>query len=75
MEKQMQDWYEEGQEQEAKELCPGGNPHWRDFVEVVRCRDCKHYDELRTLYGCSLLQDVITDDDGYCWKGERRCEK
>lgn len=35
-EKQMQNWYEEGQEQEAKELCPGGNSHWRDYVEVVR---------------------------------------
>lgn len=40
-----------------------------DFVEVVRCKDCKHYD-----YGICIHEfacNLIRDDD-YCSHGERK---
>ena len=50
-----------------------------DFVEVVRCRDCKYYEtdiwDGEILCGCnnpSGMQDVSAD--GYCSYGERRKE-
>ena len=53
-----------------------------DVVEVVRCKDCKHY-VLRTLFGhtqgwCERLCDKFdrslahgTEEDDYCSFGER----
>lgn len=50
-----------------------------DFVEVVRCKDCKHYGEnqkYRTLkfvfsYCCKFHHSITTDND-YCSYGERK---
>lgn len=74
MERQMQDWYEEGQEQEAKELCPGGNSHWRDYVEVVKCKDCVHATEsiYRQELLCERVEGMRMFDDDYCSYGVRR---
>ena len=52
-----------------------------DFVEVVRCKDCKHggvaifsktIDGEETI-GCYCnLKKAVTDVDGYCPSGERK---
>lgn len=39
----------------------------RDLVEVVRCKDCKHYMTIHcTCDGCCI------SDDWYCADGERK---
>lgn len=48
-----------------------------DFVEVTRCRDCKHF--VRSEGVCKLLSNnyeppVYVDDDDFCSRGERRSE-
>ncbi len=44
---------------------PNGNP--KDMVEVVRCKDCKHYMTIHcTCDGCCI------SDDWFCADGERR---
>lgn len=43
-----------------------------DVVEVVRCKDCKHYHVEKG--GWCELHDFEFDRDGYCSDGERRCE-
>lgn len=54
-----------------------------DVVEVVRCKDCKHYEEQYKKYGigfgdCHLdrfsCEDdgALAEDDGFCKWGERR---
>lgn len=47
-----------------------------DAVEVIRCKDCKHYfhygDEV---YGCRTFGMMKTRPDGFCSYGERRLEK
>lgn len=52
-----------------------------NFIEVVRCRDCKHYDRMNDDEGmCMVLDDDgdyarwMVDDVGYCYLGERRGE-
>ena len=41
--------------------------------EVVRCRDCKHYEELPGLGMCNTLGIAFADmGDGFCAWGERR---
>lgn len=39
-----------------------------DAVEVVRCKDCKHYEDNR----CSLLEYFFHKEDDFCSWGERR---
>ena len=41
-----------------------------DFVEVVRCKDCKHYD--RGICYCPSVKYVAHDKNHYCGYGERR---
>ena len=51
-----------------------------DAVEVVRCKDCKHYDNTEGIQWCSLNSKFAqcgTDwhsfpEDGYCSYGERK---
>jgi len=46
-----------------------------DAVEVVRCKDCKHYDQAWDKRGaCFNSKGVfgILNDDDYCSYGERR---
>ena len=42
-----------------------------DFVEVVRCKDCKHRstDDFRSFY--CRKDDVACKDDDFCSDGER----
>ena len=51
------------------------------WEEVVRCRDCKHYNEktyewvncwTRTYTTCSMFDGCRVEPDGYCKWGERR---
>lgn len=52
-----------------------------DFVEVVRCKECKHYTNIDTyrnpprldFHWCNKLGNVTKEND-YCSYGERRCE-
>ena len=45
-----------------------------DFLrgEIVRCRDCKHYDDF--LNSCEWwgAYQQLADPDGFCFWGERR---
>lgn len=51
-----------------------------DAVPVVRCRECKHWgygipgddDEMRV---CVENAEIEMPCDGFCHKGERRCNK
>ena len=48
-----------------------------DVVEVVRCKDCKHHEELLNNNDGNVLcwvhgLDVIVDRNGYCSYGERK---
>lgn len=42
-----------------------------DFVEVVRCKDCKHK-EKETNKWCKFWNKFCAYDDNYCKHGERR---
>lgn len=55
----------------------------RDVVPVVRCKDCKyfHYNKAYNIQGFSIMGNSVcdkwangcrTDEDGYCFLGERR---
>lgn len=44
---------------------PDGNP--KDLVEVVRCKDCKHYMTMHCNCGGCFISD-----DWFCADGERR---
>lgn len=45
-----------------------------EFVRVVRCKDCKHYEQYAT--GCAEmvcgLDDLFCNPDDYCSYGERK---
>ena len=48
-----------------------------DVVEVVRCKDCKHHEELLNNNDENVLCwvhdiDVIVDGNGYCSYGEQK---
>ena len=50
-----------------------------DVVEVVRCKDCKHYIYDGDRWLCKVLSNnyepiVDLDSDGYCSYGERRTD-
>ena len=57
--------------EEPSQLMPGGNPHWVDMVEVVRCKDCKHQ---RICPIPLYLKDIGMNpsETDYCSYGERR---
>lgn len=49
----------------------------KDLVEVVRCKDCKHHEELLYNNDGKVLcwvhgLDVVVDGNGYCNYGERK---
>lgn len=40
--------------------------------ELIRCRDCKHYNPSPINMGyCLGVWGLYVDEDGYCYKGER----
>lgn len=41
--------------------------------ELIRCKDCKHYDK-GTIFPCGIADDFIVGDDDYCSSAERREE-
>ena len=46
-----------------------------DAVEVVRCKDCKHWEEIKHGHGwccASTPNHALTKDDDFCSYGERR---
>ena len=49
-----------------------------DAVEVVRCRDCRHFVQGEPYDPCECMKwkvkwgAVYTTPDGYCHKGERK---
>ena len=53
-----------------------------DAVEVVRCKDCKHYDNSEGIQWCHLNSKFYPGgvdwhsfpDDGFCSYGERRTD-
>jgi hypothetical protein len=44
-----------------------------NFVEVVRCKDCKYYDVYR-LECHNPYHNGIINCEGYCNYGERKCD-
>lgn len=48
-----------------------------DAVEVVRCKDCRHNNKSRIIFGtmhrCSELNQIVSDDF-FCANAERRTE-
>lgn len=50
---------------------PDGTP--KDMVEVIRCKDCKHYHKG---FDCDLLQKpILKGDDWFCADGRREAEE
>lgn len=45
-----------------------------DFVEVVRCRACKHSKKLPLGYGCKMNYRLISSGKWFCANGERRTD-
>lgn len=51
-----------------------------DAVEVVRCKDCVHYEEVTTIYGEDMVcaaqgvMKVCKTPEDFCSWGERRAE-
>lgn len=45
-----------------------------DIVEVVRCKDCKHWNKETELTYCNKKDWMGTDANDYCSFGERREE-
>ena len=48
------------------------------LIEIVRCKDCKHYDtESRTFPCCTDIFGAVRymEADGFCSKGERRADE
>ena len=44
-----------------------------DAVEVVRCKDCKYYEDVKLLPHCTLCGIMKCEDD-FCSDGERRTD-
>ena len=43
------------------------------YVEVVRCKDCKHYFHYgESVYGCRTFGMMKTKHNGFCSYGERK---
>jgi hypothetical protein len=42
-------------------------PRVADAVQVVRCRDCKSW-----VHGLCMILGADTQEDGYCYWGEKR---
>ena len=51
-----------------------GRPYWCPLREVVRCKDCNRYESDGGALMTCTLNDMITDDDCFCWLGERKEE-
>lgn len=69
-------WDEYGESNEVEEYCSIFR-NKADFVEVVRCKDCKYYEtdiwDGEILCGCGNSSGLNDDKpDGYCCYGERR---
>jgi len=46
---------------------------YAELEEVVRCRDCRHFDNDSDLYGCDLLNFAMPHmEDGYCAWGVKK---
>lgn len=43
-----------------------------DLVEVVRCKDCKHYRDSFPYDTCDVFDEKATDAEDYCSYGERK---
>lgn len=44
-----------------------------DLVEVVRCKDCKHFADLGVSYGCNGFGGMTkAHPNGFCSYGERK---
>ena len=44
-----------------------------NVVEVVRCKECKYYDDTPPFSYC-VQNSKYVDDDGFCSDGERRTD-
>lgn len=49
-------------------------PNQCPLREVVRCKDCKRYESDGGALMICTLNDMIADDDCFCWWGERKEE-
>lgn len=58
------------------------NGKWKEFVAIVRCKDCKyfHYDKVYIIQGFPIMGNSVcdkwangcqTDENGYCFLGEK----
>ena len=43
-----------------------------DVVQVVRCKDCKHRENLLGEFCCPYYEDLPVEDDHFCAYGERK---
>ena len=47
----------------------------RHGIEIVRCKDCKYYEETDSRVGTCLLTISGAEVDGFCAWGERRADE
>lgn len=43
----------------------------KDFVEVVRCRDCVHFQQFRLYDGFCKIDGMLWNNDFFCANGKR----
>ena len=46
--------------------------HGKEFIRVVRCKDCRYYQPDGEWYDDDVCKVHPDDDNGYCAWGERR---
>lgn len=57
-------------EKRKKEGFPCEDYFSNDVVEVIRCKDCKHWQNGHLCKVFSRFGTIETDEDGFCYKGE-----
>lgn len=70
--KEIDYWHDKAQSYEQTILKLSLNK--ADVVEVVRCKDCKYWQDNNGGYpnqNCRWMKDETPDDDDYCSYGER----
>lgn len=58
----------------ARQYAPKFDKPVVDAVEVVRCKDCKHFEPTKDTFGACEMLTTYMHNNGYCSWGERKDE-
>lgn len=69
-------WYH-GNGKLGGEFCPNkpnDKERYGEYVKVVRCKDCKHFEPTKDTFGACEMLTTYMHNNGYCSWGERKDE-